>query len=105
MIPALMRLRQEDGYDFKTSLVYIARPCLKQRNKQKSPRLLNISVKQNSGAEKSTWNQTVVLTHKLEETNKTLEARGAESEAHGSDGESVPAKCRANKMSISFFPN
>lgn len=93
------------------SLVYIARSCLKQRNKQKTPRLLTISVKQKSahtkdtGTEKSTWNQTVLLTHKLEETNKTLEARGAESEAHGSDGESVPAQRRANKMSISFFPN
>lgn len=30
------------------SLVYIARSCLKQRNKQKTPRLLNISVKQKS---------------------------------------------------------
>jgi hypothetical protein len=35
VIPALKRLRQEDS-KFKASLSYIARPCLKQTNKQKN---------------------------------------------------------------------
>jgi hypothetical protein len=38
VIPALGRLRQED-HEFKASLVYKPRPCLKkQTNKQKQPR-------------------------------------------------------------------
>lgn len=52
-----------------------------------------------TGAEKN------ILTYRLEETGKMLAARGVESEAHGSDGELVHAKCQANKMSISFFPD
>jgi hypothetical protein len=34
-IPAFRRLRQEDE-EFKTSLGYITRPCLKSQNKQKN---------------------------------------------------------------------
>jgi hypothetical protein len=37
VIPVLGRLRQEDG-EFKVSLGYIARLCLKKTNKQKNLR-------------------------------------------------------------------
>jgi hypothetical protein len=37
IIPAFGRLRQED-HEFKTSLGYVAKPCLKKRKRKKKER-------------------------------------------------------------------